>query len=167
MKNLVIRSVLTLAALPIFALAQTSAVPAALAPPQFLTVFSVSPYTDPSTGYGIVLLNPFYFASVETANALAVRFGAIPVKQSFGTARFYVVELAPAQLKPPIDFLSLTALPQAYMLMLQFPGGCTSNAGYIASFYRNNPPDKFPGLADKFALANLRADCPNDNVTIH
>ena len=102
--------------------------------PTFRTVKGHNAMTGQDYG-----LNEIYFASQSTANWMAERFGAKVVSQP-----------ADGQGGP-------FSVPEPY-LMLEFPNGKRVNAGILASLYRNNPPDQFPGLAEKFVLDNLQVE---------
>lgn len=139
--------------------------------PSFITdVYSISPYGD------VALLNKMYYASAETADALAQRYNAVPV-QKVGTpeapapARWLIAEVSPGSpLLPPAGMrqsdpqkiLLLMDLTPVRQWALQFPSGCIMNAGYLADFLRRMPEAQFPGLADKYIKANIAASCPGN-----
>ena len=113
------------------------AIPAAdTAPPEapFVPVFRNATITD---GKQVWALNRTYFASQETAQWIASKYGnglvvEVPAGGNGGffsaSANEYHVKLADGRLV---------------------------NAGILAGYYERNPPDKFPGLADKLIRAQL------------
>jgi len=84
-------------------------------------------------------LNPMYFATPETAQWLVTQKlpqlgfpGATIIQKNSGS-----------------DGGPFVANQQE--LWIQLPDGTKFNAGFLADYYKRNPEDKFPGLADKYA----------------
>ena len=104
------------------------------AAPVFVPSFRLAFGTD---GIQTWNLNQEYFASMETAEFIAKKFGngevyEVPFGGSGGlfaaSAKEYHVEVKP---------------------------GVRVNAGILAAFYKRNPEDQFPGLAEKLIRAAI------------
>ncbi|MGH9659304.1 MAG: hypothetical protein ACRD96_12225 [Bryobacteraceae bacterium] len=75
-------------------------------------------------------INEFYFASAETADYLAKKFGAEVFTRRFGG------DGGPFQ-------------ASGVERWLRFPDGMEMNAGMLASYYTRNPEAQFPGYAER------------------
>ncbi len=89
---------------------------------------------------GSSALNPAYFATPETAQWLA---------QKYGTGE--VVE---------VDYLGTGGPYSASVkeLHVRLANGRLLNAGVLADYYRRNPETEFPGLADKYVRSLIAAE---------
>ena len=140
-------------------------IPSALNPPSFeSSIFSVSP------NGAAILMNPAYYATPETANALA-QFYEMTAISAPGSpelpalTRWTTVQIPPflqsgilnGQVSTMALLLDLLALPVVGQQVL-VSGSYRINAGYLASYWKHNPPAEFPGLANKMCLAILKSD---------
>ena len=109
--------------------------------PTFITdAVEYGPGQDPSTVK--TKLNDTWWASKETADALAERYGAKSVAMPpYYPAPWYRVSFSPAS--------------QWYLM---FPDGTLINAGLLADYFRRNPEDKFPGVADRYVQQIIAAE---------
>lgn len=96
---------------------------------------------EPGPGGDIVCnLNPYYFATFETAMYLAHRFGAIAVMA--------------------VPLFGAPFVVNYKEQVLVFDNGVQTPAGPLADLFRQFPEDTFPGLAEskvRQAIANLEA----------
>lgn len=83
---------------------------------------------------GRIPLNFIYWATPETARALAARYGA----QAIALVPFF----------PEKNYRE--TFDPSFMMFLRFPDGLIMNAGMLADQFRRNPEDQFPGLADRY-----------------
>ncbi len=118
-----------------------------LIPTNLLTV------TFPGVSNGTLQLtqnyNNQYYADATTAQNLATFYG--------GTA-----------VKVPLNYGGVTLSPDAaFYWEIQFPDGTQMNAGQLATYFINNPPAQFPGLADTYvknAIASAEYYHANPNA---
>lgn len=82
-------------------------------------------------GWGTWNLNKYYFPTLETAQWIANKFGDGTITE--------------------VPFGGSGGIFQADQneYLMRTKSGKIINAGILASYYERNPPDKFPGLAEK------------------
>jgi hypothetical protein len=110
------------------------AAPAAAAPvPEYFEPAFEKPVGYGPNGYVNRFLNPDYFATTETAEWIARRFGA----------KEWFERIAPGN-EGPIYTASHKER------WVRFADGLEVNAGILAAYYLRMPEAQFPGLAEKF-----------------
>jgi len=123
------------------AAASTEVPPAADGSTPFVPQFMTNVEETSSMGGGPWPLNPAYFATQQTAQYLADKFGTGQIVQVpfGGTGGPYA------------------ASAEEYHIVL--PNGATVNAGLLADYYVRMPESQFPGLADTMIqMAVARAE---------
>lgn len=85
-------------------------------------------------GAPLVNLRDMWFATQETAEELARRFGAKAVQ----LPAFFDQVWLRTSFAPPTQWY------------LNWADGTTVNAGFLADYFRRLPEDLFPGLAEKY-----------------
>lgn len=121
--------------------------------------------------YGnVAIQNSIWYVDGESAAELARRFKGTPALSltsdmtGLVSNRWRVVQIpVGSPLLPPAGFSQtdptkielIMSLPLYLMWVLQYPGFPAVNAGYLADYYKRNPEDKFPGLADKYVRSVL------------
>lgn len=115
---------------PTAAPAPTETQAAAASPAPFIPQFMSNVQETSSMGGGPWPLNPAYFATEQTAQYIADKFGTGQIVQVpfGGTGGPY------------------SASAEEYHIVL--PNGATVNAGLLADYYVRMPESQFPGLAD-------------------
>ena len=106
----------------------------ALASSSFVPAFRKATGSD---GVQTWPLNSTYFASTETAQWIANKYGSGEV-----------VEV-------PFGGVGGIFTASANEYHIKLADGGLVNAGILAGYYERNPPDQFPGLADKLIRAQL------------
>lgn len=134
-------------------------------------VYACSVYGD------VARQNKMWYVDGDSAHELARRFGGVPMLSAVSdmtgviNARWHTTRIPPeSPLLPPAGMRqddpqkvqAILSLPTYLMWVLMFPGvSVPMNAGFLADYYRRNPEDKFPGLADKYVKSsNGRASSP-------
>jgi hypothetical protein len=82
-------------------------------------------------------LNPTYFATKDTAQWIATKYGTGEV------------------IEAPFGGVGGIFSASALEYHIRLPDGREVNAGILAGYYDRNPPDKFPGLAEKLIKSQL------------
>ena len=86
-------------------------------------------------------LNPTWWADAPTARALAMRYGANAVTMP----PYYPAQWRRVWFNPSSQWY------------LSFPDGTLINAGILADYFKRNPEQQFPGVADKFVREYIAA----------
>jgi hypothetical protein len=112
----------------------TAPAPAVVADPPFAPVFRKATGTD-----GVITwsLNSTYFATKETAQWIANKFGIGEVSEV------------------PFGGNGGIFASDANEFHIKLKDGRLVNAGLLAGYYERNPPEKFPGLAEKLIRSQL------------
>jgi hypothetical protein len=110
----------------------------AVATPQvnqgFVPSFRAATVTD---GVNVWTANPNYFASKDTAQWIANKYGTGQV------------------IETPFEGSGGPFAASANEYQIKLDDGRTVNAGILAGYYERNPESQFPGLADKLIRAQL------------
>ena len=93
--------------------------------------------TGSAPGWGTWSLNQNYFATQETAQWIANKYGTGEVVET------------------PFGGSGGIFSASQNELQIKLQDGRLVNAGVLAAYYERNPPDKFPGLADKLIRSAL------------
>ena len=122
--------------LPGPAVPSTVITPAVATPvdPPFVPSFRTATVTD---GVNVWALNPNYFATQDTAQWIANKYGTGQV------------------IETPFEGSGGPFSASANEYQIRMADGRTVNAGILAGYYQRNPESQFPGLADKLIRAQL------------
>jgi hypothetical protein len=102
--------------------------------PPFVPTFRTATITD---GVNVWGLNPNYFASRDTAQWIANKYGTGQV------------------IETPFEGSGGPFAASANEYQIKMADGRTVNAGILAGYYQRNPESQFPGLADKLIRGQL------------